>query len=246
MIRGLLYVVGMFLHALSYKRIKSVKVVNSVVLMGGPSVDQTEFASRYDCSISANLTAPESHCSVVVADTYFHCFSDPSIIENPEKRVLFERILQFASNNKNYCVIIPVQYLQYVGLWGRYLSAKVLVYNQYSVWPRKKEFSLARLVFPNMKTIFLDCALPWLVYAGAQKVFVAGFDASYGGGENKNYSSIASGYVEKNNNVMRGWGNAVMRSADMYQHIFNCWSTCEITYAPHSGYAKYLEDVYGD
>lgn len=239
MLRWGMYCAGVIFHALSYLRLGCVSFERVVILMGGPSVDETEFDSTYDCSITSNLTNPELHCSLISADAYFHCFSDPSIIENRDKREIFRKILLFSAKNRNYRAIIPIQYIQYVGMWGDYFRARVLVYNQYSVWVDKQKFCLSRFAFPNMKTIFLDCALPWALYLGAKNVFVAGFDANYGQGANKSYASVSSGYVEKNVASGNSWGHDVIKNADMYLQLVQSWSDCEIAFAKNSGYAKY-------
>lgn len=237
-------IIGRFFHFFSYFILKKRFNNNEsgFVLMGGPSSDLYCTSEEYDVAIASNLTDPIAFIKKVKSGSYFHCFSDPSILSVRAKREMFNEIVNYSKKDDRYVVLIPVQYIKDLSILKLAFQRRVFIYNQNSLWRQRASFHLSKYSYPNMSTILLDCALPWLVFNRVEKIDVIGFDADYGVESHKKYSSANISYEEElGENTRDGWSKLVVKNANLYIELLSLVSDTKIRFDPNSGYGKNLK-----
>lgn len=235
--------VGKIFHKKAYSNFKAAygnNLKSGMILMSGPSVELDEFNEKYNIAVCSNLTNPQKFIDKIQADVYVHCFSDPTIITNKDKYILFEKILEFSKINKDYYVLVPVQYLKYVLKLSLFPSKKMMIYNQSTSYRDNKELSFNKLMYQNLSSIYLDCALPWVSFVGCETVFVSGFDAFYGKSKNKKYSTINDQFDEVNNNP--DWTELVRSNAMLLESMVTNITGIKVSHSVNSGYWKYKNE----
>ncbi len=239
---------GMFFHCISYRKvIKKCSFESALILMSGPSNDSDDLIKKYyDISVTSNLTNPEKFLNRVNSELYFHCFSDPSIISEEGKRKIFNDILDFSESCDHYYVLIPFNYIKDFKMFKLLFKKRVLIYNANMDYQLDLGLKINKYSYPNMNTILLDCALPWVSYLGTESVFVAGFDANYGTASNyKEYSSLNFGYTEKNN-IKNGWSDEVKKNALIFTSLLEKMNRNKISYSHNSGFGKYINEKFNN
>lgn len=235
----LLNVIGKILHKLVYKSLP-VNIENVFVMMGGPSLDSEDdsLSKKWSLSITANLADPSVHMNKVNASLYAHCFSDPSILSDKGKFCSFKKIVNFSRRNP-YLVLVPSTYLKSWFVFVAMLKGEVKIYNQnYSF--QNKGIVFEKYSYPNMKTIFLDCALPLAVYSGAKSIYVSGFDANYGSAKSKLYStSVMPGSIFEE--VDSRWSDVVRNNTELIVAIVEGFSDTRISFSRYSGFYQYQQ-----
>ena len=235
----LLNVVGKILHKFVYKSLPS-NIENVFIMMGGPSLDSEKesLSKKWSLSITANLTDPSVHMNRVNASLYVHCFSDPSILSNKGKFSSFKKIVRF-SRRHQYLILVPTNYLKSWFVFVAMLKGEVKIYNQnYSF--QNNGIVFEKYSYPNMNTIFLDCALPLAVYSGAKSIYVSGFDANYGIATSKQYStSVMPGSMLEV--IDNSWSDVVQNNAELIITIVKAFSDTDIVFSHHSGFYRFLE-----
>lgn len=239
----LLNILGLFLHSLSLKRFNITKSHSSgLVLMAGPSADLDDLSSEsYSVSITSNLMNPLNHIERVNSNQYFHCFSDPSIITHTEKFQCFKSIIEFSETRNDYFILIPVQYFKSKYVLSLFFNKKVYFYNQNNSYQKKQGLKISKYSFPNMDTILLDCAIPWLSYIGVKDIFISGFDANYGNENIKKYTS--SNYSVVDDGLVKScWAGNVRFNAYLITELLKRVNNSNITFSKKSGFWKHLNE----
>ncbi len=236
---------GRFFHKKGYKKIKRNLIGKNnqgIILMSGPSNEKDSFYNKtFDVAATSNLMQPKLFEKKVCANTYFHFFSDPSIISNPEKFQIFLDIYNYSKSKDNYYLVVPFNYIKKLRMVNIIFSKNVCIYNADLVYRSNLGFKLDKFCFPNMNTILLDSTLPWLAFLGTKNIEVSGFDAFYGTGNDKSYSSNTYNIKEKNI-VESEWGKEVKDNAIVMTQLLHRLTDSSICYSKNSGFYKYIKD----
>ncbi|EMQ2878238.1 hypothetical protein V9N52_003549 [Vibrio navarrensis] len=238
----ILEIIGRILHYISYRKENKGPVENALVLMSGPSNELDDFSDKlYSVSIASNLTSPEGFKNKVKSKIYYHCFSDPSILTDQNKFKIFGDIIKYAKENDDYKILLPIQYLKNIKIYKIIFNRNVIFYNQNMSYQKKQGIRFDKYTYPNMNTILLDCALPWVSFLGAKNIFVSGFDANYGNDNSKKYSNINLTHIEENTNRSL-WSDEVKFNAQVMTKLIEKTNGCKVNFSINSGFWKYMNE----